>query len=108
MFGLFLRAMSRQRLAQKGVSGTTALAPYEQVVDCRGATYTITLPDIAEAAGRIYTFHCSEDVTAVTVTPNDAYQDTGQFTDVVLTALHDLLVIYCDGRFWYNLLEVST
>ncbi len=106
MFGLHLRSFSRQRLVQKGVAAATTLAPYEQVIDVRGGTYTITLPNVVEAAGRMYSFHCSEAVTEVSVAANDAYQS--QFSTAVFKAQHDLLVLWSDGRFWYSLLDVTT
>ena len=84
------------------VDSTTAtdIKPYEQVVVCTvTASRTLYLPPLAEAAGKIYSFHWKSG-TSGTVTI-DA-RDEATITDTLTTAGH-MAVFYCTGFAWVTL-----
>lgn len=63
---------------------------------------TITLPSVANAAGRIYTLRL---ITSAS-TENAVVQDDGDdaaFSDLSTTTAGDTLVLYSDGYKWYQL-----
>jgi len=67
--------------------------------------YTITLPSVEKARGKIYSI--TLETASGTVTITDAGDDT-IFSDVELTADDDVLVVYSNGTRWFPLLDVST
>jgi len=67
--------------------------------------FTITLPSVSKARGKIYTITLETDNGDVTVT--DAGDDT-IFTDMVMTAVDDCCVLFSNGIRWFPLLDVTT
>ena len=71
-----------------------------------GATFAITLPPVAEAAGQIFVINLVTKAT-YNVTIDDAGDDTNQ-SQVTLTASGNYLVTYSDGERWYSLVEATS
>jgi len=78
---------------------------YVMRADSAAGAFSITLPGVVEAAGRIYTFHLTNDGGDVTVQDQDESED---WTDQALTANQDGLVLYSDGRKWWILHDTTT
>jgi len=98
-------------LSQSGkvVFATTTLTMdiNDQVVRCDSSAgvFTVTLPSIREAAGRIYSIMLVTDGGNVTI--EDKSGDAG-LSDISLTAANDYSILYSDGYVWRTLVEVST
>jgi len=99
------RTMGEQVLDNvKFVSADYAMSENDQsvYVDASGGNVTITLPNVAEAKGRIYCIVVTAvDTTTVTVTGKG---DTlTSFSDVTLDAAGAEAVLYSDGINWHKL-----
>ena len=98
-------------LSQSGkvVFATTTLAMdiNDLVVRCDSTdgAFTVTLPSVREAAGRIYSITLVTDNGNVTIEDKDG--DAG-LSDISLTAANDYSILYSDGYSWRTLVEVST
>lgn len=84
---------------------TLALTVGDRVVraDLSGTSaVTVTLPPVQEARGMIFTIHATiADTAALTVQDNDESEDfDGDYT---LDANGDALVLFSDGRKWFEL-----
>ena len=85
------------------------MAPWETavIVDTNTTSaFTIYLPPVAEAAGKIYTIAIigySYDVTI-----DDIDGDTEDFTSDIMTANYDRAALYSDGIHWYWLVNMCT
>ena len=83
------------------------LEVWEQVVqvdtDTTDGTFTLTLPPVAEAAGKIYSITLIDAAGAVTVQDQDDSLDWTNFTD--LDADNDGILLYSDGLKWWTLLD---
>ena len=82
-------------------SATVTLSAYQQLVLVSAGTYTITLPKVAEAAGKIYTLRAKGTITGTVtiVSAGDvplAVSLTGMATDKAYT-------LYSDGLQWYSI-----
>jgi len=83
------------------------LEVYEQVIYCNNtvASFTITLPSISEAAGKLYSIKLITDSGVNTVTVEDQ-SDSYDFAEggaFILTAATDFVLLYSDGFKWYTL-----
>lgn len=83
------------------------LEVFEQVVYCNNtvASFTVTLPPIKEAAGKMYSIKLITDSGANTVTVTDQ-SDSYDFAEsgaLILTAITDFVLLYSDGFKWYTL-----
>ena len=100
----------------KTIAAATSLTPVDTVCDIiTNGTYVVTLPPAAECAGKIFSFfHSGATGSAleVTITPHGhgvgAAGDDKYFADVsgnevVLNAIGEKAVLYCDGRGWFML-----
>ena len=80
---------------------------FEQVVlidtDTVDGTFTVTLPPVAEAAGKIYTITLIDAAGAVTIQDQDDSNDWTSITD--LDADNDGVVLFSDGLKWWVLLD---
>ncbi len=63
------------------------------------ADYAITLPPVAEAAGLTFSFTVVEDISSYPVTIQDQ-DESFDWTDIVLTANNEHVLLYSDGRTW--------
>ena len=83
------------------------LEVYEQVIYCNNtaASFTITLPPIMEAAGRLYSIKLITDsgVNTVTIADQSDSYDFAESGDLILTAATDFILLYSDGFKWYTL-----
>ncbi|RQW92817.1 MAG: hypothetical protein EHM79_00380 [Geobacter sp.] len=97
---------------------TTSLKVYEQVVyvSTVDAHVTITMPPVAEAAGRIYSIMCILRTGSYDVTITDYKDDTGNATkahgdlgnaNLVLNAANEHVILYSDGVAWHLLNNVT-
>lgn len=68
--------------------------------DSTDGGFSITLPAVGDAAGRIYTIHFSTDSGDVTIKDQDESED---WSDLTMTAEDDGVVLYSDGRKWWVL-----
>lgn len=90
-----------------GVSVTLKL--YEQtvyVIATAGAV-TITLPNVLEAMGLIFSVYCEDITDPATVTVQDQDESLG-WSDLSLTAGLDHVLLYSDGLQWNKLIDVTT
>ena len=83
------------------------LEVYEQVVYCNNtaASFTVTLPPIKEAAGKMYSIKLITDsgVNTVTIADQSDSYDFAEGGDLILTAATDFVLLYSDGFKWYTL-----
>ena len=93
--------MIPQKPILKTVAATATLAAYETAILVVNGAYTITLPKLAEAAGRIYSFSQPGSGTS-DVTITDAGDDS-VFTDQIIDAQNENVILYCDGIRWFAL-----
>ena len=100
-------------LSQSGkvvfATATLVMDVNDQVVRCvtdDTLGFTVTLPSVREAAGRIYSISLVTDGGTNVTIENKA--DDSVLTDIVLTAALDYALMYSDGYLWHTLLEVST
>lgn len=79
---------------------TGTLDVNEQLVRCtNAAAATLTLPDVAEAAGRMYAIYYPVDTGGdVTITQTGAEGWDGDYT---LDTVGDGYLLYSDGRHWW-------
>lgn len=81
---------------------TTAMTANDLKVNCdsTGGAFTLTLPSVVEAMGRIYTVRLTAGaVNAVTLThKSDSVDWAANFT---LDANNDAIALYSDGEKWY-------
>lgn len=69
--------------------------------DTTSGAMTTTLPPVAEARGKIFSFYFLTDNSADwTITD---YGDETKFTDIVLDDAGDTALVYSDGSFWHKL-----
>jgi len=87
------------------VTSTARLSANQQVIVIKNGEYTITLPKVAEAAGKLYSF-VQVDSGTNDVTITDATDDPA-WTDVIIDAQYEKATIYSDGVCWH-LLEGAT
>lgn len=74
-------------------------------VDSDSSAVTLTLPQVDEAAGKIFTFTANDGVTnAVTVQDND---ESKNWSDITLGSDNATLVLYSDGITWHTLVDTS-
>ena len=92
-----------QRDAFQDITEATQLGVDAAVVHCTAnATYTdwtLTLPSVAEAAGRIISIYVTI-ADAQTVTVEDKNNDTVGWTDLDMDADGDYALLYSDGVHW--------
>jgi hypothetical protein len=84
------------------------LTAQQQVVEYDtdvGGACAVTLPPVIEAMGKMYSISLVEDGGDLTVQDQD---DSRDWTDIVLTADDDYVLLYSDGRKWFSLDEQST
>lgn len=83
---------------------TVSLGINDQVVRALTATgaYTITLPSVVEAKGRIYTLHMISRTGSENITIQDKADDAG-LTDITFNLADDNVVLYSDGHLWHTL-----
>jgi len=83
---------------------TVTLSVEQQVVraSTTGDAFTITLPDVAESAGRIYTIYmvARSDTDDITIEDNG---DDSSLTDITLDAAAEYSILYSDGYEWFEL-----
>jgi len=82
---------------------------FEQVVlidtDTVDGTFTVTLPPVAEAAGKFYAVHLVDDGGDVTVQDQD---DSYDWSNQSLTADDDGVLLFSDGLKWWLVVDNST
>ena len=70
--------------------------------DTNGGAFSITLPAVATATGKIYTFiRTGAGVNALTIDGNGAETIDGAATNATMDAQYDSLTIWCDGTEWF-------
>lgn len=89
------------------VTDDYSMKVYDYVVrvDSTEGALNITLPSVAEAAGRIYSIFFETDGGDVTIQDQDESQD---WSDITLTAEDDCALLYSDGMKWWTLSSVTT
>jgi hypothetical protein len=68
--------------------------------DSTSGAYTVTLPPVSEAQGKVFTFYASDADATNKVKIQDQDDSIGWF-DLYLSAIGDRLVIFSDGRQWH-------
>jgi len=112
MSGDRLSRMMDESAIGKGFAGTKIasyeLKPYEHrvLVDSTSVAITITLPPVAEAAGKYYSIVCITFVEAVTIADNDDSYSWSDETSSVAAA-GDGALYYSDGFSWWLLSNIT-
>lgn len=87
----------------KEVAAATTLEPHETVVHASvtAATgnYTVTLPSVAEARGKVFFIHATRSANALTLTHAGDSRNWGG--DYTLDADNDGIALLSDGRKWW-------
>lgn len=84
------------------VAAAHVLKSYEQVVEVNnGSAFAITLPRVAEAAGRIYTFYALSTFDVTFVVPDNEAPGYAAIEALTLSDAGDKVALYCDGRDWW-------
>ena len=99
------RGSSVTKIVRSATLIAQTLAVYEQVVlldtDTADGTFTLTLPPVAEAAGKSYSISVVDANGAVTIQDQD---DSLAWHDIAtLDADYDGVVLYSDGLRWWTL-----
>jgi len=83
------------------ITEATTLDVYDQVVECdsTGGAFAVTLPNVAEAKGKIYTIKLVVDNGDVTIQDQDESKHWGG--DYTLDDAGDGYAFYSDGRKWW-------
>ncbi len=98
---------TRKFINNTAANGTHTLAVYEQEVyidNDASYTETLTLPNVSAAKGLTYSIFVVDDGGHATV---DDVNDEGGFTGLTSSADNAYLVLYSDGKKWYNLVSAS-
>lgn len=88
-------------------TATCTLKVYEQYVRCENAdaTMTITMPPVAECAGKLFSLFYPADTTFdVTIAAPDAEGWDGDYT---LDSAGDGRLLYSDGRHWWSIGDLT-
>lgn len=92
----------RTNIISKTGAYTAALTDDVIQGDTNGGAFTITLPAVATATGKIYTFiRTGAGVNALTIDGNAAETIDGAATNATMDAQYDSLTIWCDGTEWF-------
>lgn len=98
---------TQQHIAKEGtgivtyVTAAQTLKPYENVVEFTqlAASFAVTLPNVAEAAGRFFSLHVVDaNSEAVTLQDQDESVD---WSNLTIDADADGVLLYSDGRKWW-------
>jgi hypothetical protein len=83
------------------VTTTLVMDVYDQVVECdsTGGGFTVTLPNVALAKGKIYTILLITDNGDITIEDNDESKHWGG--DYTLDDAGDGYAFYSNGRKWW-------
>jgi hypothetical protein len=97
----------------KAVTAAATLGVNDQVVMATlptDGTYAITLPNVVDAAGRIYTIEATAqaDASPGTVTVQDSDETPDPYTSSAITAVDGYCVVYSNGRQWFQLAFSAT
>ena len=94
-----------------GASGGTSytLKVYEQTVLCyaTAGSLTLTLPNVLEAVGRLFSIYCKDLTSPNTVKVQDNNESLG-WNDATLTADKDHILLYSDGLQWNLIIDITT
>ncbi len=90
----------------KAVSAAVTLEVYEQIVHVTMTTaaYAITLPNVSQAIGRIYTFYIKTNATPRVLTIQDQ-DDSFNWSDMTLNTVGSKVVLFSDGRTWHDMAQ---
>lgn len=87
-------------VATTTIASSMAVYDFVTELDITAADYTLTLPPVAEAKGKIYSIVVL-DADTKTLTVTDAGDDA-RWTDRELGDDHDYLVIFSNGKRWFE------
>lgn len=92
-----------------GDADAQTLYPYQQVVevDSTLGTLTLSLPNVADARGRLYSITALKGATK-TVTVQDQDESYDWAGDISLDADDDRVLLYSDGKRWWVLCDMFT
>lgn len=103
------RIMSEQLPSNDRVTVVAAktLATYERVVlvDTTVGAFTVTLPPVGESKGNTISIHFITDGGDCTISDGG---DSRNWTDQVMTAVDDRVLLYSDGLIWWVLDSILT
>jgi len=109
MFGVN-RASSVVKWARTAAYTSDTMEVFEQVVlvdtDTVDGTFTVTLPPVAEAAGKFYSITLIDDGGNLTVQDQD--DSIGYAGDFVFDADAEALLLYSDGLAWWVVVNVGS
>jgi len=107
--GLVKRDTSVTKWVRSASYTSDTMEVFEQVVlvdtDTADGTFTVTLPPVAEAAGKFYAVHLIDDGGNVTVQDQD---DSYDWSNQTLTADDDGVLLFSDGLKWWLVVDNST
>lgn len=96
----------RTNVISKTGAYTAALTDDVIEGDTSGGAFSITLPAVATATGKIFTFiRTGAGVNALTIDGNGAETIDGNATDARMDAQYDSVTIYCNGTEWFIIAE---
>jgi hypothetical protein len=89
------------------IDAAATLTLYQQQVraDTTDGAMAITLPSVAEAKGLLFSIILETDNGDLTVQDQD---DSYDWSDMVLTAIKDRVLLYSDGFVWHKLIDITT
>lgn len=93
------------KLAFVTAAYTMTVRDYVVRADSTAGAFSLTLPPVIDAAGRFYAIHFSTDGGNVTIQDQD---DSENWSDLTMTAANDGVVLYSDGRKWWQLHSTLT
>lgn len=95
--------MPGSKTTAASVTGAYSMQVYDHVVRIdAGSSFTVKLPGVAEARGRVYSVNLASLGGAFAATLTDAGDDSA-FADVVLNAVNEGVVLFSDGYRWWTL-----
>ena len=98
-------ASRTDRQVYKTAAATLTLDETLVICDTTAGAMAITLPAVAEARGLMFSIILETDGGDLTVQDQD---DSYNWSDMVLTAATDHVLVYSDGFQWNQLVDVTT
>lgn len=98
---------NEKKIVAKSASAT--LAAYEQVVQAtpnNSADITMTLPPVAEMAGKFVSVYSTANASHNVVVQDQ--DDSLGWSDMTLTTAADMVLLYSNGITWFKLVDVTT
>jgi len=89
------------------LTAAATLEIYQQMVHCdsTAGAFSVTLPNVSQAKGRVFVISLDTDNGNVTVQDQD---EAFLWSDLVMTAANDFVCLMSNGEMWIVLNELTT